>query len=290
MKALFEKVTINERSSLLVRRFQLAYFDAPWHYHPEYELTYIVRGHGRRFVGDHLESFQDGDLVLLGPNLPHFWRNDESFYQADSDKQVESIVIQFPVTLDQQVLAAIPEAEPVRRLFERARYGLCFSPAMRQRVAAELDALPAHTALTQVVSLLTILNTLATDRDAYLLASEGYQLAPGAAETERMKRILDCILTHFRDELPLEQVASIAGMTPAAFCRYFRKRTRKTFVEYVTELRISYARNLLAQGDLSISQVGLESGFTTISHFHRHFKRQTGLTPLRYQAVVRGGT
>lgn len=290
MKALFEKVTFREQSSLLVRRFQLPYFDAPWHYHPEYELTYIVKGYGRRFIGDHVEPFEAGDLVLIGPNLPHFWRSDDTFYKADSKAQVESIVIQFPVTLDEQVLAAVPEAAAVRQLFERARYGLRFSSAIRQLVSAQLEDLPAATGLAQVAGLLTVLNELTTDREASLLASEGYQLAPGAAETERMKRILEFMLANFKEEIRIEQVASVAGMAPAAFCRYFRKRTRKTFVEYLNELRISHARNLLTQADLSISQVGLESGFNNLSHFHRHFKRLTGFTPLRYQTVARKGT
>jgi AraC-like DNA-binding protein len=289
MKALFEKVTFQEQSSLLVRRFRLPYFDAPWHYHPEYELTYIVKGYGRRFVGDHVEPFQHGDLVLVGPNLPHFWRSDDHFYRSDSDEQVESIVIQFPVALDQQVLAAVPEATAVRQLFERARYGLRFSQPVSQAIASQLEELPACKGLSQLVELLAILNTLTTDRDACLLASEGYQLAPGVAETERMKRILEFMLANFKEEIRIEQVASVAGMAPAAFCRYFRKRTRKTFVEYLNELRISHARNLLTKADMSIGQVGLEAGFNNISHFHRHFKRLTGLTPLRYQAAARRG-
>jgi AraC-like DNA-binding protein len=289
MKALFEKVTFGEQSSLLVRRFKLPYFDAPWHYHPEYELTYIVKGFGRRFVGDHIESFQAGDLVLIGPDLPHFWRSDNAFYQNDSGMEVESVVIQFPTVLDHKVLAYVPEAGAMQQLLQRARYGLRFSPAARELVTAQLELLAGCIGFSQLLGLLAILNVLATDQDACLLASEGYQLAPGAAETERMKRILEFMLTHFREEIRMEQAASIAGMAPAAFCRYFKKRTRKTFVEYLNELRVSHARNLLTHSGLSVGQVGLEAGFNNISHFHQHFKRQTGLTPLRYQSMTRKG-
>lgn len=289
MKALFEKVTFGEQSSLLVRRFRLPYFDAPWHYHPEYELTYIVKGFGRRFVGDHIEPFEAGDLVLIGPDLPHFWRSDDQFYQSDPGLEVESIVIQFPTALDHKVLASIPEAVATQQLLQWARYGLRFSQVARDAAAPKLEHLIGCAGLPQLLGLLTILDLLATDRDAYLLASEGYQLAPSAAETERMKRILEFMLTHFREEIRMEQAASLAGMAPAAFCRYFKNRTRKTFIEYLNELRIGHARSLLTTSNLSIGQVGLEAGFNNISHFHQHFKRQTGVTPLRYQSMTRKG-
>ena len=288
MKALFEKVMFNEQSSLLVRRFELLYFDAPWHYHPEYELTYIAKSHGRRFVGDHVESFQTGDLVLLGPDLPHFWRNDDEFYQPGSTHQAESVVVQFPTTFTERGLASIPEAATVRELLERARYGLRFSPEISQTAADRIEQLPRQAGLAQVLSLLAILNLLATDQNAQLLASDGYQLAPGAAETERMKRVLEFVLRQFREEIRIEQIASIAGMAPAAFCRYFKNRTRKTFVEYLNELRIGHARKLLTNMDMSIGQVGLECGYNNNSHFHRQFKLSTGMTPFQYQALARG--
>ncbi len=278
----------DDQSSLLVRRFKLPFFDAPWHYHPEYELTYIVKSQGRRFVGDHVESFQVGDLVLLGPDLPHFWRNDDEFYPRTSTQEAESVVVQFPSNFIERGLAMVPEATAVRQLLERARYGLRFSSEMSQAVAGQLEELPELNGLTQLLSLLAILDQLATDQNAQLLASDGYQLAPGVAETERMKRVLEFMLLHFRDEIRIEQIASVAGMAPAAFCRYFKNRTRKTFVEYLNGLRIGHARKLLTNIDLSIGQVGMECGYNNSSHFHRQFKLSTGMTPFQYQALGKG--
>lgn len=287
MKALFEKITISEQNSMLVRRFQMSHFDVPWHYHPEYELTYITRGDGRRFVGDHVESFGAGDLVLIGPDMPHFWRSDEEYYEGESTLQAEWVVVQFPIAFSQDVLAHLPEATAVTALLHRARYGLRFSPAVAAQMAQEIDRLTTQTGLQQVLSVLHILDRLATDRDAHLLASDGCQLAPGTAETERMKRVFEFILNHFRDEIRVEQIASVAGLAPAAFCRYFKRRTRKSFVEYLNELRIGHARKLLNNVDLSVGQIGLECGFNNVSHFHRQFKLHTGMTPLRYQSVSR---
>lgn len=287
MKALFEKVTLSEQRSVLVRQFRLPYFDSPWHYHPEYELTYIPQSYGRRFVGDHVDTFRAGDLVLLGPDLPHFWRNDDEFYQPGSSLQAESIVVQFPASFDERVLAVLPEAAIIRQLLQCARYGLHFGPTISESVAESIAQLPNQTGLSQVLSLLTILNRLATDSEAKLLASDGYQLATGTAETERMKRVLEFMLANFRDEIRTEQIASVAGMAPAAFCRYFKNRTRKTFVDYLNELRIGHARKLLTTVDLSVGQIGMECGFTSNSHFHRLFKEHTDMTPFQYQSAAR---
>ena len=286
MKALFEKITIHEQQSLLVRRFQFPRFDVPWHYHPEYELTYIAQGCGRRFVGDHVESFVAGDLVLIGPDMPHFWRSDDEYYLPESTLMAEWVVLQFPLAFAQQVLQNLPEASAITGLLERARYGLRFSTEAASLMSNTIQQLTMQSGLEQVLSTMHILNQLATDRDACLLASEGYQLAPGAAETERMKRVLEFTLAHFRSEIRIEQIASVSGMAPAAFCRYFKKRTRKTYVEYLNELRIGHARKLLTNADLSVGQVGLECGFNNISHFHRQFKLYTGMTPLRYQTTA----
>ncbi|WP_375443825.1 helix-turn-helix domain-containing protein [uncultured Fibrella sp.] len=284
MKALYEKVNIDQEHSLLVKHIRLTAFGALWHYHPEYELTYILESNGKRFVGDHVTNFDVGDLVLIGPNLPHFWRNDDDRYD---ELPAEAIVVQFPATLDENLLSVLPESGAIRQLLQRSRYGLCFSPNTVARLASRLIQLPHLDGMAQVLELLSILNELSTDREAILLASDSYQLTASEAETERMKRVLEFVLKHFRKEIRIEQIASVAGMAPAAFCRYFRKRTGKSFVEYLNELRISHARKLLTQADMSVSQVGFECGFNNISHFHRQFKQQTGTTPMRYQAIYR---
>lgn len=169
-----------------------------------------------------------------------------------------SQLLPFTGEFAQQGLAKVPEATLIRQLLERSRYGLRFAQPISRQVLTKLEELPEKTGLLQLLGLLEILDLLVADRNAALLASEGYQLAPGASETERMKRVLEYTLSNFRTEIRMEQIASVAGMAPAAFCRYFKKRTRKSFVEYLNELRISHARKLLAELDLSISQVCLE--------------------------------
>lgn len=284
MKALFEKVTIGEQSSLLVKQVRMPQFDAPWHYHPEYELTCIVRSSGKRFVGDHIGAFDADDLVLVGPNLPHFWRNDD---MLPAEAPAEAVVVQFPATFEDTILKLLPEAEAICQMLKRAQYGLRFSAATSGRVRPHMEQLLHRQGMDRLLAFLTLLNELSRDTDFVLLASDGYQLSVSEAETERMKRVLDYMLSHFKGEISIDQIASVAGMAPAAFCRYFRRRTSKSFVEYLNELRISHARKLLAQADLSVGQVALECGFNNISHFHRQFRLHTNTTPLKYQIAAR---
>lgn len=285
MKALFEKVTITEQASLLVKHIRMPQFDAPWHYHPEYELTYIVRSSGKRFVGDHISPFDSGDLVLIGPNMPHFWRNDDD---QPIDQPAEAVVVQFSTIFEENFLRPLPEAAAICQLLRRAQYGLRFTPQHPETIGARMERLAGLEGMERLLTFLALFNDLALTAETTLLASDGYQLSVSEAETERMKRVLDYMLKHFRAEIRIEQIASVAGMAPAAFCRYFRKRTNKSFVEYLNEVRISHARKLLTQNDMSVGQVGLECGFNNISHFHRQFRLLSGTTPLKYQASGRG--
>lgn len=284
MKALLEKVKIEDQESLLTKHVQTNSFDAPWHYHPEFELTYIAQSSGKRFIGDHVGDFSAGDLVLLGPNLPHFWRNDDD---QPIDGIAEAFVIQFSESINESMFRMLPEAERITQMLHRSRYGILFSESFRQRIGPKIERLLNQHGMNKVIDWLRILDELSLDNDAVLLASDSYQLSPSEAETDRMKRVLEFMLYNFRREIRIDQIASVAGMAPAAFCRYFRKRTNKSFVEYLNELRISHARKLLTRADMSVGQVGLECGFNNISHFHRQFRQQTGTTPLKYQAAYR---
>lgn len=285
MKAQLEKLSIDGSFSYLARHFKRAYFDAPWHYHPECELTFIVKSHGQRFVGDSVSPFYEGDLVLLGSNLPHFWRNDEQYYQGNREFESESVVIQFPHTLVEDFLAKVSEFKSIKELMQRSARGVKFSESATQNVAADLLRLPYLPDGVRFISFLHILLSLAEDTQVELLAGSAYQITPDDADTERMKRIIEFTLAHFQEEIRLEMVAETAHMTVPAFCRYFKKRTQKTYIEFLTGFRISHARTLLTDSELSVAQVGLDSGFQNLSNFHQVFKRHTGTSPLHYRTT-----
>ena len=286
MRAQLEQLTFDTSNSLMVRRFSKAYFDAPWHYHPEFELTYIVKGTGQRFVGDSVQPFSAGDLVLLGAHLPHFWRNSHEFYEPHSSLEVEAIVIQFSQSLIDDFLGKIPDFKSIVNLLNQSFSGQHFGESTVQKVHTKLLQLPQLAVGFRLISLLEILLILSQDPSPTLLASTSYRITIDDAETDRMKRILDFTLTHFREEIDLESVAAEAHLTVPAFCRYFKKRTQKTYVEFLNNLRINHARGLLSNSELSIAQVGLDCGFHNLSNFHQVFKRQTGHSPLQYRKAT----
>lgn len=278
MRAFFEKIPTIEESSFLSRRIVIPYFEAPLHYHPEYELTLIIQGNGKRFVGDSIENFEAGDLVLLGSNLPHFWRSDKVFYE-NSKPVSEAIVIQFSTNFIKDILEKLPECKSIISMMNLSKSGIKFSGVFQPF----LEKIVEERGTKRLLRLLELLEFLSKTTDYQLLASEHFNIKPDDAENERMKKILEFTLDNFQNEILIETIAEIAHLTVPSFCRYFKSRTRKTYIEYLNEIRVSHARKLLINNELGISQIGLESGFQNLSHFHRIFKNQVGVTPLAYR-------
>ncbi len=278
MKASFEKIPTIEETSFLARRFLLPYFDAPLHYHPEYELTLILQGNGKRFVGDSVENFEAGDLILLGSNLPHFWRSDKTFYE-NKEPSSEAIVIQFSTDFVKNILEKLPECKSIITMLHLSKAGIKFPKALNPF----LEKIIEERGTKRLISLIELLENLSQTADYKLLASEHFNIRPDDAENERMRKILEFTLDNFQNEISIHVIAEIAHLTVPSFCRYFKSRTRKTYIDYLNEIRVSHARKLLIDSELGVSQVGLECGFQNLSHFHRIFKNQVRLTPLAYR-------
>lgn len=274
MRASYEKIPANNEASFLARHIQVSYFDAPLHFHPEYELTLIISGSGKRFVGDSVENFESGDLVLLGSNLPHFWRSDKP-----SETTSEAIVIQFSADFVENILGKLPECKSIISMLTIAKSGIKFAASF----APLLENLITKNALKRFTQLLELLEILSQSTDYQTLASENFNIKPDDAENERMRKVLEFTLDNFQNEVSINEVADLANLTVPSFCRYFKARTRKTYVDYLQEIRVSHARKLLIDNKLSISQIGLECGFQNLSNFHRIFKKQVGVTPLAYR-------
>ncbi|MVM29204.1 helix-turn-helix domain-containing protein [Spirosoma sp. HMF4905] len=283
MKALLEKTLLREEKSVLARRFTVPYFSSPFHFHPEYELTYIIRGSGKRFVGASIDNFEKGDLILLGSNLPHFWRSDAEYYQ-DQGLQCEAIVIHFSDQFVEQIIQKIPEFRLVMNLLTQSVHGIQFLAS--QPLADRLEQLVSTKKVKQVCDFLELLDALANHTTIRLLnTSAGYSQAK-ETENDRMLRTLEFTLANFQRTINLGEVADLANLTITSFCRYFRKYTGKTYIDYLNEIRISHARKLLIDSVLTIQEIGLISGFQNMSNFHRLFKLQTGLSPLAYRKIA----
>lgn len=279
MKPALEHLDSPLNRSFLLREFTLPAFDAPYHFHPEIELTLIRNSHGRRFVGTNIAEFGPGDLVLLGSNLPHCWRNSET-----NEQPGESIVIQFRDDFLGETFWKAPELTALVRLLERARNGLQFVGESAREVARQMNQLIQAEPVARLTGLLSILNVLAVSQEVKVL-DPGYSAASmSVGDCERINKIYVYVAGHFQSPIRLEDGARTVHMTPQAFCRYFKKITRKTFIELVNEYRIRYASQLLTgDRDKSVAEVCFESGFGNISHFNRQFRLLTGQSPLQYR-------
>jgi AraC-like DNA-binding protein len=281
IKASYETLQPPSGQSFLLRKFESSAFDAPYHFHEEYELTYILTGSGKRYVGNHMEDFAPGDLVLLGPNLPHCWKLEHS---TELKPKGSAIVVQFSASFLGDDFFNKNELKNISKLFQRSGCGISFNQAVRTAVGPSLPALSKEKNNFKIlIGFLEILQRLATSGDYVLLDQNRIVAERTVAEQERINPVFAYLVENFRRHVSLDEAAGIANMTPNAFCKYFKKATRKTFMETIIEYRLNYAIQQLVQTDKPISDISFESGFGDVSHFYKMFKVKMHLSPLNYR-------
>ena len=286
MKPYLLKVEVAPEQSFAVRQQVNPLFYNQWHYHAELELTYVQEGTGIRFVGDSIQNFQAGDLILLGSNLPHFWRS-ENPTSVDPDPGCQAMVVQFDGAFWGETFLDLPELTLVKDLFLKARRGIHIKGNTRERVSELMQELAVVSGLDRLMALLRILQNIATSAETTFLSSEGFNIPLNDLDTRRIARIHAYTLANFAQKIKLEEVAACVHLSPNAFCRYFKTHTRKTYTQFLLEIRIGHACKLLMEDRLSISQICLESGFQNFSNFNRYFKAITSLTPQGYARMYR---
>jgi len=281
-KAAFEAIEPSFGSSFFLKQFRKSQNKAPtWHFHPELELVYVSGGSGRRHIGQHLSYFNNGDLLLIGSNLPHFGFTDRLTGNASET------IVQFKPDFLGQTFFQTPEMKDVSRLFEKAKLGIAFHGDTMRATGTKLRRLAGEDPAERLIKLLDILNDLAKSKDYTLLNSEGVALEVNPQDNSRMNTIFDFVRRNFKRSITLEEIADLANMTVPSFCRFFKKKSGKNFTRFVNEYRLVHASKLLSEETTSISQICLESGFNNFSHFNKAFKLFTGKNPSAYRNEVK---
>ena len=284
MKLRFEKIDLEQNRSIQVTELHKSEFDAPWHYHPEWELTLIQKGHGKRFVGNNIEHFTAGDLVLLGPNLPHFWHSEGSSQQPLAP-DARAIVIQFPDVFFGETFLHLPEMDAIRKLLTKASLGLAFDSVQSPQVTNLLTTLTEQSPLERILCLLKILQALTTI-PARPLSKALYTSPTELESSTRLGKAYAYLLSHFRDPITLTDIANSAAMSPAAFSRFFKRMTNRNLWDLLNDLRVEQASTLLRESNTDITAIAFESGFGTLSSFNRHFQKTHGRTPSAYRKIA----
>lgn len=282
MKLMHEQIDFPGRSPVKVKWREMPFFTYPWHFHSEFEILYVMEGFGTRFVADNIETFQSGDMALIGSNLPHFWRSDESYLNSGGKLKVKYLVIQFPDDFLREEIANYPEFHLIGELLQRASRGIGFSSEFTTRISRKLIKMAQKTGFERIILLQELLQILAKTNDYKLLAGELYQFENHDFTNDRLTKVMHFLNTNYQRKIELVKVAEIANLHPSAFCRYFKEKTGKSLSEFISDMRISYACRLIIEGKLSVSQICFESGFNNISNFNRTFKNHTGFTPTNY--------
>lgn len=284
---MISKAAIPSFHALLVRTLREPHFDPLMHFHPEYQLFVVAQGTGIRFVGDRVQRFGPGDLVLTGPNLPHVWRSDDAYFERGGALRTEGTVVYFRDVVLRDELLQTQEGVKIRQLLERSLRGLAFRGRTGERVAAMVRALEGAEGFERILRLLEILHALSLSEEFELLSGFTPEASLHPRDRARMERVYAYLMQHFTEPIRLAQVARVAGMTETAFCRYFRERTNRSFSRFVAELRIGNACRLLVEDAAGIARVGMRCGYPTLSNFNRQFREMVGLTPTQYRRRYR---
>jgi AraC-like DNA-binding protein len=283
MTPILEKVTITEKQSFALKEELLPYIKIGWHYHPEYELVLFTESTGKRFIGDHTDRLAPSDMLLIGPHLPHYMRNDEEYYQGNPNMRIRAIVVHFSEDFCGKDFFNIPEMGAIKKLLQRSSLGIQIAGNTQKRLAPLMEKLLTSSNYERLTTLLDILHEISVSQDVATLSSVGYNKFSPSEDTTRIDKIFEYILKNYTEEISLGEIADNINMSVSAFCKYYKKRTGKTFTQTLNEVRIGHACKLFIEQGLSVSEVCYQSGFNNLSYFHRNFKKVTQYPPLEYR-------
>jgi AraC-like DNA-binding protein/mannose-6-phosphate isomerase-like protein (cupin superfamily) len=267
-----------DNQSFLCYEVKVPNFEFHWHYHPEYELTYILKGKGKRLVGDNYEPFSEGDLVLLGPNLPHTWVTPRK-----GKENCQAIVIQFTHAFMTQ-LFQFPELNALEKLFAKAGSGIKFTISKNKGFVLIMQRMIGSSELIKFTLFLQLLGQLLSEK-SIPLASAKYKPMKGNENQQRLNKVFLYVEKEFKDIVSLQRAASIIHLSESAFCKFFKRASGKTFSDYTNEIRIAHACQLLIETDKPVSEIAFESGFNSLTYFNRVFLKKKKIRPGSYRKM-----
>lgn len=286
MKPDLELVQVRQDQSFKVWSHGYPFRTVRWHFHPEYEIHLVTSTSGNRYVGDHIGPFGIGDLVLVGPNVPHNWISDVAPGETVEER---CLVLQFTEEFIAGCVATFPELRFVERMLKGAAHGIKFGSALSERMEPLMRALLQAEGAKRITLFIEILDHLSHDAAHTQLASSDFRLDPSNYMSAAINSVLDHVGRNFTHELNEADLAKLNGQSVSAFCRSFRKHTGLTFVQYVNAMRIELACQHLTQDDRTITEICYEIGFNNVSNFNRQFLLLKGMPPSKFRTLYREG-
>jgi AraC-like DNA-binding protein len=257
-----------------------------WHYHPDFELVLIIKGSGKRMVGDHIDRFEEGDLVLLGSNLPHEWLCDDEYFNHVDGFRGEGIVIQFLENFLGESFMKIPENKKLKKILGESNRGLLIQGETKKALTEVIKKMLSMDAESRLYELFTIFSILLKSTELVPLSSPGFISTFQADENAPMKKVIQYLLQHFHENISMNTLLEMTNMSSTSFSVLFKRTYNMTFKEYLVKVRVGYACRLLGDNEKNIAQISYEAGFENISNFNRLFKNLKGITPSDYRKKV----
>jgi AraC-like DNA-binding protein len=283
MKSQLLKVPTDPECSFSIRQDKVPYINNRLHYHPEIELVHFKSGEGTQFVGDSISRFHAGDIALVGSNLSHYWQFDDIYFEDNNQIEADVRVAHFCGNFWGDHFLNLPENKLIKTTLEKAKRGIQITGRIKDKVGSLLEDALFSEGSKRIILLIEIL-TIISKGEQTILSSVGFKSNLDEIDDERISRIYEYSLANFnKSKISLKEIATIAHMSENSFCRYFKARTRKTYMQFLIEIKVGHACKLLIENKMSIKQIYYESGFNNVTSFHKYFKGITGKSPLMYQ-------
>lgn len=283
MRKPLQKSRIPEGKAFVIKELVAPFFDVNWHFHSEYQLFVVLKGRGTRFIGDAIERFDAGDMVLTGPNLPHLWRNDQVYFETNDPAGTHGIVIYFPNQFLKNSVFELEEFSTISRILKDSSVGISINGKTRSRAESLMKSLLTKEGTSAIIGLLELLDFLAKSSDTRHISSLTYVNSHKESESDRMSLVYELVMKNLGNRVTLKDAAEICNLSESAFSRFFKSRANQTFSKFLSSVRIQQACKLLQDKKMNISQICFECGFFTLSNFNKQFKDQLGKTPREYR-------
>lgn len=282
LKAHLLKVANPTLKSFSIRHDYLPYFYNQYHYHPEVELLFIQEGTGTQFVGDSIQRFEGGDVLLIGSDCPHYLRSDNKYFSGDPNLYVSALVIHFNPSIFGKDFLSLLENRHIDQLLEKSKKGLRILGKIKSEIKEIMKKMIVSDKGNMMLALYSLLDLLASSNDYELLGTRIMEGVHNDKETERINAIYNYAAKHFKRKISIEEIAGVAHLSSKSFCRYFKNKTKKNFSHFLNEIRVEYACKKIRENQLQVTQVCYEAGFNNFVNFNNAFKKIIGKTPTQY--------
>jgi AraC-like DNA-binding protein len=286
MPAYLEKIRLKEDESFFIGVFQDNLEKSSWHYHNNYEISFITEGTGKRIVADSIEDFHPGDLVFLGPSLPHVWIAEKGSI-GPSSRTLEMVFLQFTTAVLPAQVLELPEFKHIKRALNLSERGIQITGQTLNEVSEIMLQLPYLGHLERMMQFFRLMDIIGKSGSNVGLASDEYLKKRFTSSNKRIEAIHNYLMKNYREEVNLAGLAELVSMAEGSLCRFFRMETGVTVFEYLNRLKVDFACKLLMDAELSITDVSLDSGFNNLSHFNKQFRKHAGMTPMEYRRQFR---